>query len=121
MKISEIIKKYKKGIFMEKRENYELNIEQMNEILRNNINTILLDVRSKQEYSDGHLYGAINIPEYEISRQIEKIIPDKNSEIIIYCQVGNRSKKAYKILSKMQYKNIYVLKDGIDGINENYN
>lgn len=116
MDVNEILKKNRKGIFRSSREDYELDIEEIDKILKNNIDAILLDVRSMQEYSDGHLYDAINIPEYEISRKIKEIIPDKTSEIIIYCQVGIRSEKAYRILKKMGYKNLYVLKDGLDSI-----
>ena len=76
----------------------------------------LLDVRSAQEYQEGHLEGAMLIPEYEIEKNIEKIIPDKHQEIIIYCTSGARSKKACKIMKTKGYDNLYNLKGGLDNI-----
>ena len=115
MKANEKIKKHGKYISRCKEEKNELDIKQIRKIFENNIDAILLDVRSNQEYLEGHLNGAINIPEYEIDKNIEKIINNKNTEIIIYCQIGIRSKKAYKKLIKLGYNNLYVLKDGIEG------
>lgn len=76
----------------------------------------LLDVRSAQEYQEGHLEGAMLIPEYEIEKNIEKIRPDKHQEIIIYCTSGARSKKACKIMKMKGYDNLYDLKGGLDNI-----
>ncbi len=75
---------------------------------------ILLDVRSNQEYREGHLGGAINIPEYEIEKKIEQEIPKKNQLIIAYCQYGARSRKVYFKLKQMGYTNIYNLHGGLD-------
>lgn len=87
--------------------------EEVNQMLRNYTNVILLDVRSHQEYEEGHLNGAINIPTYEIYRNAPKIIRDKDTIIIAYCTVGLRSKNAINILRKMGYKNLYHLDGGI--------
>ena len=75
---------------------------------------ILIDVRSRQEYQEGHLTGAINIPEYEIIKSIEKEIPKKNQLIIIYCQYGGRSRNVYKMMKKLGYTNVYNLYGGLD-------
>ena len=86
--------------------------------LKDKINegAILLDVRSKQEYDEGHIQGAINIPDYEISKTIESIIPDKSRLIVLYCQSGGRSKEAYFKMFKKGYFNIYHLYGGLDNI-----
>ena len=76
---------------------------------------ILIDVRTRQEFLEGHLEGAILIPYYEISKKVADIIPNKNQAIIVYCQNGGRSQKAYKTLNNMGYNNIYNLKSGIEG------
>ena len=75
---------------------------------------ILLDVRSKQEYRENHLKGAINIPEYEIDSRIEREIPKKNQLIVIYCQYGSRSMNVYRKMEKLGYTNIYNLHGGLD-------
>lgn len=77
---------------------------------------ILLDVRTKQEFMEGHLNGAIVIPYYEIKKKIENIIPNKEQEIIVYCKNGGRGVTASETLNKLGYKNVYNLKDGIEGI-----
>lgn len=77
---------------------------------------ILLDVRSKQEYNEGHLRGAINIPEYEIRSRIEKEIPKKNQLIVVYCQYGGRSKNVVRTMNQMGYNNVYNLYNGLDSL-----
>lgn len=76
---------------------------------------ILVDVRSPQEFNEGHLPGAINIPEYEI-RRFKNKMPKLNQQIILYCQYGGRSRKSYNMLKKMGYTNIYSLKGGLEMI-----
>lgn len=74
---------------------------------------ILIDVRSPQEYQEGHLNNSINIPEYEIKRRIEMQVRDKNTEIIVYCNSGRRSRRAADTLKKLNYINVYNLIQGI--------
>ena len=89
--------------------------EEMQEIMRKNENVVLLDVRSPQEFNEGHFEGAINIPTYELKYKAHILLTNKDSIIIAYCTFGIRSKKALKILKKLGYKNIYHLESGIDG------
>ena len=77
---------------------------------------ILLDVRSNQEYKEGHIQGAINIPDYELRNRVQREIPKKNQLIVIYCQYGGRSRNAYNMMKKMGYTNIYNLSGGLDMI-----
>lgn len=60
--------------------------------------------------------GAINIPVYELEICSYCKLKEKDRIIIVYCQSGIRSKKAIKILKKQGYKNLYHLKNGLDGI-----
>ena len=78
---------------------------------------VLLDVRSKQEYNEGHLFGAVHLADYEIPKKHNNVLTNKDAEIIVYCQNGGRSKKACKKLKKLGYKNVYNLCGGIDNIN----
>ena len=68
----------------------------------------------KREYQEGHLAGAINIPEYEIIRRVEKEITKKNQLIVIYCQYGGRSRNVYIMMRKLGYTNVYNLYGGLD-------
>lgn len=74
----------------------------------------LVDVRSPQEYEEGHLEGAILIPNYTIMKEIENFINNKDAIIIVYCSSGSRSKKAQKKLEKKGYKNVYNLYNGLE-------
>ena len=75
---------------------------------------ILLDVRSPQEYKEGHLNGAISLPEYEIRENVEKILKNKKEVIIVYCSSGSRSKKAQKELIEMGYETVYNLPNALE-------
>ena len=75
---------------------------------------IIIDVRSNQEYREGNINGAINIPEFEIKNKILKEIPKKNQLIVLYCQYGARSRNAMQIMNKMGYTNLYNLYGGLD-------
>lgn len=77
---------------------------------------ILIDVRSRQEYNEGHLQGAINIPEFEIANTVEVQIPKKNQLIVVYCQYGGRSKNAVIVMNKKGYNNVYNLYGGLDSL-----
>lgn len=74
---------------------------------------MIVDVRSPQEYREGHVDGAISIPEYKIKKEIENIILDKNQNIVVYCSSGGRSKKAQKQLKKLGYSQVYNLYNGL--------
>ena len=84
--------------------------------LLKNEGTILIDVRSPQEYQEGHLNQAINIPFYELVSDIDEKVKDKDNSIILYCQSGIRSSKVIKELKKLGYNNIYELEGGLDHI-----
>ena len=73
---------------------------------------IIIDVRSPQEFREGHIDGAISIPEYEIKKEAQKKLKNKNETIVVYCSSGGRSKKAQKQLRKLGYQNVYNLYEG---------
>lgn len=70
---------------------------------------ILIDVRTAQEYAEGHLDGSLNLTVDTISINIEKLVPDKNAKIVVYCRSGNRSATAKTTLNNLGYKNVYDL------------
>lgn len=77
--------------------------------LDSNENIVILDVRTKQEYKEGHIPKSILVPVGEISKRIENVVSDKDKKIVVYCRSGNRSKVAANNLLKMGYKNVYDL------------
>ena len=67
---------------------------------------IIVDARTQEEYDEGHIPGAILIPEYEIASRAEKELPDKDQLILVYCRSGRRSKIAAEELVKLGYTNV---------------
>ena len=67
---------------------------------------IIIDARTQEEYDQGHILGAIMIPEYEIADRAEKELPDKDQLILVYCRSGRRSKIAAEELVKLGYTNV---------------
>ena len=55
---------------------------------------ILLDVRTREEYADKHIPGAVCIPNETIGSEVVPELPDKEQLILVYCRSGNRSKQA---------------------------
>lgn len=92
----------------------EINFEELKKMVASG--AILIDVRSPQEFNEGHLPGAINIPEYEIRKKIKNEVPKLNQQVILYCQYGGRSRDVYNIMKNMGYNNIYSLRGGLNMI-----
>ena len=67
---------------------------------------IILDVRTQEEYDQGHIPGAIVISHEEIAEKAEDVLPDKNQLILVYCRSGRRSKIAAEALVELGYTNI---------------
>ena len=67
---------------------------------------IIIDARTQEEYDQGHIPGAIMIPEYEIADRAEKELPDKDQLILVYCRSGRRSKIAAEELVKLGYTTV---------------
>ena len=67
---------------------------------------IILDVRTDEEFSAGHIEGAILIPDYEIAARAERELTDKHQLILVYCRSGNRSKTASERLVALGYTNV---------------
>ncbi len=88
-----------------------IDFNKLNDLRKQYSNLVLLDVRSVQEYQEGHMPGSICIPSYDILRVAEKIIPNKQTTIVTYCEYGVRSQKTANLLKKMGYKNVYNLKN----------
>ena len=67
---------------------------------------IIIDARTQEEYDQGHIPGAILIPEYEIADRAERELPDKDQLIHAYCRSGRRSKIAAEELVNLGYTNV---------------
>lgn len=68
---------------------------------------VILDVRTQEEYDQGHIDGAIRLEANDFEEEAGTLLPDKDAEILIYCRSGNRSRTASEILLSMGYTKVY--------------
>jgi len=70
---------------------------------------VIIDVRTIQEWDNGHLEGAVLIPYDQIGEKIGSVVKGKSKKIYVYCRSGRRTKIAKETLEKMGYKDIVDL------------
>jgi phage shock protein E len=68
--------------------------------------TMVIDVRTEQEWRAGHLDGAILIPHDRIEQEIAAVAPDKKTRIYLYCRTGRRTGLAFDALKKAGYEDL---------------
>ena len=68
---------------------------------------VLVDVRSSQEYSTGHIKGARSLPVETIQQAAPTQLKDKNVTILLYCASGSRSSQAARILTSLGYTDVH--------------
>lgn len=71
-----------------------------------------IDVREDREWASGHAQGAEHLGRGVIERDIERAVPEKNTEIVLYCGGGFRSALAADSLQKMGYRNVWSMAGG---------
>ena len=92
---------------IETKNSYEqITANQAKELMEKETGYIIIDARTQEEFDEGHIEGAILIPEYEISQRAEKELPDKDGLILVYCRSGRRSKIASQALVDLGYTNV---------------
>ena len=84
----------------------QVSMEEGLELMKEDSGYILLDVRRDDEFEEGHIPGAINIPNESIGTEEIAELPDKNQTIYVYCRSGNRSKQASQKLVDLGYTNV---------------
>ena len=80
--------------------------EEARQIMDSEDGYIILDVRTQEEYDQGHIPGAIVISHEEIAEKAEAVLTDKDQLILVYCRSGRRSKIAAEALAELGYTNI---------------
>ena len=84
----------------------QISMDEAVNMIKNEKNYIILDVRRPDEYAEGHIPGAINVPNEDIGTSDIAELPDKAQLILVYCRSGRRSKEAAAKLVKLGYTNI---------------
>lgn len=93
-------KENKEAVYM------NITAEEAKKIMGTESEYVILDVRTEEEFAQGHIPGAMLIPDYAIREEAEKALPDKDALILVYCRSGRRSKNAAQILLELGYTNI---------------
>jgi len=73
---------------------------------------VLVDVREKHEWNEGHIPGALHVPRGYLELQVEEAVPDKEKTVVLYCAGGVRSLMAGATLQQMGYKNVVSMAGG---------
>lgn len=84
----------------------QIGMDEAIELMENESDYIILDVRTEAEFSEKRIPGAINVPNESIGADEIAELPDKGQLILVYCRSGNRSKQASEKLVKLGYTNI---------------
>ena len=90
----------------------EVSVAQTQQRMGSNTQVKLIDVREDNEWNDAHAAGAIHLGKGIIERDIETTVPDKDTELILYCGGGYRSALAADVLQKMGYTNVFSMAGG---------
>ena len=94
----------------------EITVEQARERLAKNPKAILLDVREDLEWQKGRAVEAVHLGKGILERDLEKTVPDPDTELIMYCGGGYRSALTADAAQKMGYRNVYSLIGGYKGM-----
>jgi len=70
---------------------------------------VVLDVRTPAEYAEGHVPGAINIPNGELAARVAELTDAKGRDIVVYCRSGVRAAQAINVLDKAGFKRLFHL------------
>ena len=97
----------------------EVNSKKVNKMIRRDKKLIVLDVRTAEEFNEGHIKGAINIDirQPDALEKIDKL--DHNAKYIVHCRTNHRSKTASDHMIQSGFKTVYQMMDGITGWNQN--
>ena len=87
--------------------------------IKSNHAGLILDVRSPQEYAEGHVPGAVNIPHNQIGSRLAEIGSQKDKDIILYCEVGGRASAAANTLQAAGFNKLLHLDGDMKGWRSN--
>lgn len=85
----------------------KITAEEAKEMMQADKNYIILDVRTLEEYNEGHIKGATLLADNEFKEKAESTLPHKEATILVYCRSGRRSAAAARELINMGYTNVY--------------
>lgn len=81
--------------------------DEAKKIMNEDDSVIILDVRTEEEYNQGHIEEALLIPSTELTKRASEELSNKDATILVYCRSGNRSARAAQKLIDAGYTNVY--------------
>jgi len=94
----------------------EITVDEARDRLARNPKAVLMDVREDNEWQAGHAAQAVHLGKGILERDLEKMIPDIDAEVIMYCGGGYRSALTADAAQRMGYRNVYSLIGGYKGL-----
>jgi rhodanese-related sulfurtransferase len=91
---------------------YRKNTEQFLADVANEIQYVIIDVREADEFADGHIENAVNIPLRDLAQQLDQLPDSKSHPMLVYCQTQKRATHALVVLRELGYTNVYNLEGG---------
>ncbi len=89
-----------------------ISVSEAKELIENNTNLFILDVRTESEYKEGHIESAYLIPHSDIIDRQDELPTNKSQAILVYCRSGTRSATASSTLDSLNYTQIYNMEGG---------
>jgi len=89
--------------------------DQLQQVLKSEKQVILLDVRTVEEFVEGHIPNALNIPHKELEARLAELSGAKNTQIVIYCRSGRRAEVAKQVLVKNGFSHLDHLTGDFNG------
>ena len=84
----------------------QITAEAAKELMDTETDYVIIDARTTEEFEEGHIPGAILLPDYDVREKAEELLTDKDQLILVYCRSGNRSKVASNDLVELGYTNV---------------
>ncbi|MPN44800.1 Thiosulfate sulfurtransferase GlpE [bioreactor metagenome] len=85
----------------------KITAEEAQQMLQDQPDAILLDVRTQEEYDTQHIEGATLLTDSDIAGRAADVLPDKDAVILVYCRSGRRSAASSQQLAELGYTNVY--------------
>jgi len=109
------------GCTMENQTIQNITVSEAQQIIeenKENINFLVIDVRTPEEYNEGHIEGAVNIDIYaaDFKDRLSQLNIDK--KYLVHCRSGSRSNEATNMMKDLEFKEVYHMNEGILGWQE---
>ena len=85
-------------------------------ILAEKSNLVIIDIRRDDEFSEGHIDGALHMDKFGNTFEADLAALDRTKPCLMYCARGNRSQSVFALMQELGFAEVYHLKDGYNGL-----